>query len=303
MRILIIGLGRMGYSLAEQLESEGHKVYGIDENPSSVEKARNKLDIMALQGSGCSLSTLRDLGIENAELAIAASGSDEVNIVSCLVARELGVKRCIARIESKELANNLREMPLSSLGIDEFVNPREETVKRLADIVHTPGTTMTAEFDNGKFQLRGLRVKKDSQLTSRPLAELQALFVEHFLVSAVQRDDELIIPRGGFTIQIGDIVYILLKTNTFDNFLSLFEFDTSITRKVFIYGATDIGVELALKLEKEIKEVTLIEEDWQARQEASLELQKTAVIDGSAQDMSLMQDLKSLYRRFFYRSK
>ena len=101
MRILIVGLGRMGYSLAEQLESEGHKVYGIDSDISKVEKARIKLDIMVAHGSGCSLSTLRELNVEGVDLAIAASGSDEVNVVSCLVARELGVKRCIARIESE----------------------------------------------------------------------------------------------------------------------------------------------------------------------------------------------------------
>ncbi|WP_461752633.1 Trk system potassium transporter TrkA [Methanocorpusculum sp.] len=299
MRILIIGLGRMGYSLAEQLESEGHRVYGIDTNKENVERASIKLDIMCVHGSGCSLSTLRELDIEGADLVIAASGSDEINIVSCLVARELGIKRCIARIESEELANNLREMPPSALGIDEFVNPREETVRRMADIVRTPGTTMTAEFDEGKFQLRGLRVEKDSQLTSRPLVELQALFVEHFLVPAVQRGDTLIIPRGDFTIKTGDVVYVLLKTNTFQNFLSLFEFANTKTRRVFIYGGSQLGIELVHTLEKTIPEVILLEEDWDKRQQASSQISKSAIINGSPQDMTLMQDLKISNADFF----
>ncbi len=299
MRILIIGLGRMGYSLAEQLESEGHRVYGIDTDKESVERASVKLDIMVVQGSGCSLSTLRELDVEGADLAIAASGSDEINIVSCLVARELGIKRCIARIESEELANNLREMPLSSLGIDEFVNPREETVRRLADIIRTPGTTMTAEFDDGKFQLRGLRVEKESQLTSRPLVELQPLFVEHFLVPAVQRGDQLIIPRGNFTIQTGDIIYVLLQTNTFKHFMSLFEFDHSRTKRVFVYGASMLGIELVEALESTIPEVILLEEDWNKRQNASLQIHNSAIINGSPQDMTLMQDLKISTADFF----
>ena len=238
--------------------------------------------------------------MENADLAIAASGSDEVNIVSCLVARELGIKRCIARIESEELANNLREMPLSALGIDEFVNPREETVRRLADIVRTPGTTMTAEFDDGKFQLRGLRVEKESQLTSRPLVELQALFVEHFLVPAVQRGDQLIIPRGNFTIRTGDVVYILLQTDTFQNFLSLFEFDSNKTKRVFVFGASQLGIELVETLEKTIPgALILLEEDWDRRENASSQIIKSPIINGSAQDMTLMQDLKIATADFF----
>ena len=299
MRILIIGLGRMGYSLAEQLESEGHKVYGIDTDKANVERASIKLDIMCVQGSGCSLSTLRELNLEEADLAIAASGSDEVNIVSCLVARELGIKRCIARIESEELVSNLREMPLTTLGIDEFVNPREETVRRLADIVRTPGTTMTAEFDNSKFQLRGLRVEKNSQLTSRPLVELQALFVEHFLVAAVQRGDQLIIPRGDFTIQTGDVIYVLLQTDTFQNFMSLFEFNNVKTKRVFVYGGSQLGIELVEALEKYVPEVILIEENWDKRQKATAHINKSAIINGSPQDMTLMKDLKISNADFF----
>ena len=190
-------------------------------------------------------------------------------------------------------------MPLTSLGIDEFVNPREETVRRLADIIRTPGTTMTAEFDDGKFQLRGLRVENDSQLTSRPLVELQALFVEHFLVSAVQRGDDLIIPRGNFTIQTGDVVYILLTTNTFHNFLSLFGFNTDKTKRVFIYGGSKLGIELVQALEKTVPEVILLEEEWEKRQFASSQIKHSSIINGSPQDTTLMQDLKISTADFF----
>lgn len=292
MKILIVGLGRMGYSLAEQLDREGHAVYAIDHDPVCVERARVRLDIMAIKGSGCSLNDLRELGVTDADLAIAASGWDEVNVVSCLVARELGVKRCIARIESTELADNLREMPASSLGVDEFVNPRHETVNRLIDIIKTPGTTMTAEFDEGRVQLRGLRVEKDSQLTGMPLMALKALFVEHFLVPAVLRGEDLIVPKGDFTIQTGDVIYLILRTEMFEPFLDLFEFPNKQAKRVFVYGARGIGLDLCREIEKEIPDVILLDEDWDLRKQASSVLHKTSIIDGSPRDQNLMTDLK-----------
>lgn len=282
----------MGYSLAEQLDREGHAVYAIDTDPVAVEKARARLDIMVTCGSGCSISTLRELGVEKADLIIAASGSDEINIVSSLVAKELGIKRCISRLESAELVGNLREMSLATMGIDEFVNPREETVRRLCHIIRTPGTTMSAEFADGSVELRGLRVEHESQLTQLPLISLQALFVEHFLVSAVQRGQDLIIPKGDFQIQIGDIIHVILQKNIFKEFLTLFEFDRQRTRRVFVYGAQGIGLDLCRELERDIDDIILIDEDWNLRKQASNFLQKTSIIDGSPRDNILMQDLK-----------
>jgi len=292
LKILIVGLGRMGYSLAEQLDREGHAVYAVDHRNDAVERARARLDIMVACGSGCSIKVLQELGAQNADLIIAASGSDEVNIVSCLVAREIGVKRSISRLESRDLVENLREMPLSSLGIDEFVNPREETVKRLCQIIRTPGTTMSAEFAGGDVELRGLRVEHESQLTQLPLMALQALFVEHFLVSAVQREQELIIPKGDFQIQVGDIIHVVLHKSIFRQFLELFDFEKQRARKIFVYGAKGIGLDLCRELEDDLQDIVLIDEDWDQRKKASAFLKKTSIIDGSPRDNILMQDLK-----------
>ncbi len=292
MRIVIVGLGRMGYSLAQQLDSEEHTVYAVDPVSTQVELARTRLDIMAVCGSGCNLEVMKDLGVEGADLLIAVSGSDEVNIVSCLISRELGVQRRIARIESHDLAKNLRHIPPSVLAVDEFVNPREVTVGRLHEIVSTPGTTMSAEFARGEILLRGLWVEKTSELTEHPLMELQSLFADHFLVAAVKRGENLFVPKGAFRIEVGDNIFVVLNATMLDSFLRQFHFTKPKTRRVFAYGAHGIALDLCQRLEREIADVVLLDQDWNRRKRASDFLKNTSIIDGSPLDRTLMVELK-----------
>lgn len=292
MRIGIVGGGRMGFALAQQLDHEGHEIYLVDPRADQVELARVRLDAMAREGSGCDLELLREMGLTGADLWIAVSGSDEVNIVSCLVARELGAKRRIARIESSELAENMRSIPPAVLGVDEFVNPREVTVERLHHIVSTPGTTMSAEFEEGKIVLRGLWVEEGSQLTGSPLASLQALFADHFLVAAVKRGENLFVPSGQFQIQAGDVVYVVMAAGLLEEFLETFHFQVAPSTRVFLFGASDIALDLALRLEDSFRDVVLLADEREACDRAASLLPKTSVIHGSPLDQDLMIDLK-----------
>jgi trk system potassium uptake protein TrkA len=298
MRAIIVGLGRMGFSLAQELDTEGHAVSVIEPRPDRIEMAQKRLDVMPFEGSGCSREMLTAAQAEGADLLLAVSGSDEVNIVSCLLARELGVRRRIARIESKNLikdVNDLREV----LGIDEFVTPRRVTIERLHRILLTPGTTESAEFAGGRIVLRAMRVEEKSDLTNQTLASLRERFPGIFLVTAVRRGDDLFVPKGSFEIRTGDVVYVVTSADLLDEFLARFNLHGPRSRRVFVYGATDLGMELSRVLIAEKFDAVLLEEDEQLCELAADRLPRTAVIQGSPLDRELMLDLKIGTSTFF----
>jgi len=291
MRVVVVGAGRMGFSLAQRLDEEGHEVFLLDTDPRRIERARLRLDVMAVIGSGTSLRALRELGAERADLLVAASGSDEVNLVACLMARRLGVERRIARVGSSRLVEDLREAGSDVLGVDDFINPTRVAIDRLRRIVITPATIESAEFAEGAIVLRALRVEEGAEIAAAPLSQLNALFADEFRVAAVRRGGELIVPTGEFQITPGDIVYVVMRAGSLESFLAVFRFRRSVTRRVFLYGAEEIGVGLAAALEDEVDDILLIDPDPGACDLASQRLRTANVVRGSPLDQPLLKDL------------
>lgn len=186
MRILIVGAGRMGFSLAQRLDEERHDITVIDPDAANTECVRTRLDVMAVNGSGSSLRDLREAGAEKTDLLIAASGSDEVNIISCLLGRQLGIPKRMARVESDALLEDLAQIDQEVLGVSEFVNPARVAVNRLQHMILTPGTTESAEFAGGAIVLRALRLESGAPLTKAPLSDIHNQLDIEFRVVAVR---------------------------------------------------------------------------------------------------------------------
>lgn len=292
MKIVIVGAGRMGFQLAEQLDKEGHRVFLIDHDRERIEAAKARLDVMAVVGSGSRLRTYRELDVGDAHLLVAATDSDEVNFVACLLARHLGIQRRIARVQSTQLVHDLREVDASVLGVDEVINAVEVTVNRLLQLVLTPNTTESAEFAGGKIVLRALRVTEDSPLIGIPMEQLHNRFRKNFLIAAVQRERELIVPKGDFELQNGDIFHVVMRPENLERFLEVFQFPKQRNRKVMVFGATATGRELCRRLERRVRDVLLIDPSYTACERAGRDLSRTSVIHGSALDKALMHDLK-----------
>jgi len=291
VQIVIVGLGQMGFSLAEELDKEGHDVSGVEPMRDRVEMARTRLDIMAIRGSGVSRAVLREAGAEKADLIVAVSGSDEVNIVSCLIGRKLGIQKRLARIESRLLVKEMHDLH-GILGIDEFFAPRPVAVEHLTRILTAPGTIESAEFAGGRIILRGLRVDSSSKLTSAPLSDVRETFPEKFLVTAVRRDQDLVVPTGDFQVREGDIIYVTMNVAAFRNFLSAFNLQRFPDRRIIIYGASEVGLDLCRRLAQLKYDVVLLEEDEGKCERAAEFLPLTSVIHGQPLDSGLMQDLK-----------
>lgn len=291
MQVVIVGLGQMGFSLAHQLDDEGHDVSGVDPRPDRVELAGARLDVLAVRGSGVSRDALDAAKAQGADLMVAVSGSDEVNIVSCLIGRELGIKRKIARIQSNVLAAEMGDLH-DVLGVDDFVTPGRVTVKHLSRVITAPGTTDSAEFAHGRIILRGLRVEGKSVLSSGPLSEVRKRFPEKFLVTAVRRENDIFVPSGDFRVEEGDVVYVSMKAEVFDDFLEAFGLQSPPVRRVVIAGASDIGLDLCAEMADCKYDIVLLEEDRRRCDEAAEALPYASVIHGSPLDRGLMLDLK-----------
>lgn len=297
MRIVVVGVGRMGFSLAQELDSEGHEVSVVDPRADRAELAHTRLDVMAVAGSGCSRDMLRRAGAEDADLLLAVSGSDEVNIVSCLLARELGAKKRIARIESQSVKDvyDLRGV----LGVDEFVTPRQITVARLLRILTVPGTTESAEFAGGRVILRAIRVEETSPLTAAPLSTVRELMPDVFLVTVVRRGEEFVVPTGAFRVEVGDVIYVVMRAPVFDRFLSTFKLRRPTSRRVFVLGASEVGLEFCARLAERRHDILLLEEDRAACERAAERLPRAVVIHGSSLDRDLLLDLNIGESTFF----
>lgn len=292
MRIVLIGAGRMGFALAQEFDKEGHEVYLVDTNPARVERARTHLDVMAAVGSGSSLKLLRELGVADADLMIATSTSDEINLIACLLGRELGIHRRIARVNNADLVQDLNAIGKEVHGVDEIINPMQITIDRLYDMVASPGTTEAAEFANGAIVLRALRVETSSELTEVPLWSLAAIFGDHFLVTAVRRDQDLLIPGGNFQIAVGDVIYVVMEASLLPRFLQVFRFQRALAKCAAVFGIRPLSIALCERLEKEIPDVLLLDRSEELCRMAAQRLQRTSVICGSALDRDFMEDLK-----------
>jgi trk system potassium uptake protein TrkA len=280
----------MGFGLAQELDREGHHVSVVDPRPDRAETAHTRLDVMAFTGSGCSREVLCQAGAEGSDLLIAVSGSDEVNIVSCLIARELGVPHRVARIESPDLSEEVPHLR-SVLGVDEFINPRRIAAERLHRIVSRPGITESAEFADGRIVLTALRVDTPSPLTQATLAEIRRRFVERFVVTAVRRRKDFVVPTGSFRIEGGDIVYVVTHADMLDRFLTLVNPSLHDRSQVFTYGASVVALHLCRRLSEEKRESVLLDDDPERCGHAADQLRRTSVVRGSPLDRDLMIDL------------
>jgi len=289
----------MGFALAQELDEEGHEVVVMDRDPSRIDLARTQLDVLGIAGSGLNLRGLREAGLESADLLIATTGLDEVNIVACLLAREIGVRRRIARVHFQDLIEDIAEVELSVLGVDELVNPAEVTVRQLFDMVRTPGTLETAEFADGAMVLRGLRVLPHSRFLKAPLQGLRAMTKHPFVITGVRRGEQFLVPKGDFSAEEHDIIYVVTAAPHLQAFLRAFGFRQRRDQRVIIYGASTIGRHLAARLELVEREVMLIEPSHEKCARASEELRHTSVIHGTPLDSHLMEALNVAEADYF----
>ena len=289
MKIVIVGNGKVGYSLAEQLVAEHHDVTVVDIHEQHLNNASDALDLMVLQGNGVSAATLREAGAASADLLVATTNSDEVNMVCCLTAKNLGTKYTIARIRTPEYNINLSELR-KNLKIDMVINPENATAIEITRLIRFPAATNIESFCRGRVELMGFRLQEGDFLIGKPLYSLDNSIKQlSMLFCAADRGGELIIPKGSFVPQVGDTLYVLGQPHSLDRFFRTLGRYTSRVNRAFILGGgkiTSFLVPMLDKLGVQTKVVELREDRCRALSERFPEI---TVIRGDGTDPELLE--------------
>lgn len=291
MKILIVGAGAVGFNLAKQLSKEGHDISVVEKSQDLVRQISEKLDVRVVSGSASSPTILEAAGIKDTDILLAVTNSDEINMVACMIAHNYGVKMKIARIRSPEFNDDQPVIHQNGFHIDHVVNPEKITVNSILNIIGTPGAIYVADFTEGDILLRGFNVPDDAPLAGKKLSELKEIeSTDSFLIVAIQRNEEMVIPTGETKILPRDNIFVLVAKAALPYFLPMVNRRADEVEKVVIYGVNRASIELAKKLEDQKIGVTIIEPDREKTQQAATILDKTIILQGNALDIDLLKE-------------
>lgn len=292
MRIVIVGAGAVGFNLAAELSREGYDVAVIEKNPKLIKRLKDKLDVQTVLGSGTEVDSLKEAGIEGAQFLIAVTNIDEVNQVACMMANTFKVPRKIARIRNKDFTCKDPVISKREFHINRIINPDEITIDYVLKIMETPGASDAGDFASGEILLRGFNITGDEGIHDQPLYALKEKYSEYpFLIVAIHRDDDIIIPKGTDVLKPGDTVYLIMTRDVFPLIRKLLPKGKDKTEKAIVAGAGRIGLELALRLEQTVDSVVLIDEDKDLCLTASRLLKKGLVVRGDLMDEGVAQEI------------
>jgi trk system potassium uptake protein TrkA len=296
--IIIIGAGEVGYHLASRLSKENQDVVIIDRDLEKVRRVQNTLDVQAIHGSGSSISVLRQAGISDASMIIAVTNSDEVNMISCLVAGvQDQVPKKIARVRDPAYASIFPLFDKEHLDIDLVINPDHEVVEMIHKLVEVPGAVEVVDFGEGKVRMVGLPLVPGSPLAGKSLAELSRLYPQSgVLIVAVQKGEKVFIPRGPDVLEANDLLFVVMEREKTQEALESFGKRRPSIKRVMILGGTLIGVELASQLEKMGIQVKIIEQNEARCQEIAEKCTRALVLRGDAtyQDLLLEENVAEM---------
>ena len=288
MYIIIIGAGEVGYNLGKMLCYEKHDVVLIEQDQQRLKRAQDNLDIQVIAGSGSSFSVLEKAGISKADLMVAVTNDDEVNLLACIIAGKYDVKKKIARVRNPEFT--MPESPLNAgtLGIDLIIHPESEVAGAVVKLLKQTAATDIIEFENGRLVLVGIKLDHKCQILEQSLAQVVDSYTDlAFRTVAIQRRDRTIIPRGSDIFMNGDRVYVTARRENMSEILRLAGKENVRMENVMILGGGQTGAEIAHRLEDEVN-IKIIESNTDKTEMLADRLEKSLVIRGDGRDINLL---------------
>jgi trk system potassium uptake protein TrkA len=292
MKAIVVGGGLVGSTLAEKLARDGNDVIVVEQNRELIADLNERLDVQTIHGNGATIPVLMQAGIENADLLLATTNSDEANMVVALVGSVIfKVPRVAARLRDPEHEEGFRRIAREPGGDRVAINPDMAAVDKILSLMPVPGAVDVVSFFDGKLLVAGFHIKPDSEFAGLLLSHLRLLFpATPVLVVAIRRDGRWRVPYGDDEIRAGDLVYFAVDPAELDNVLVLLGVRRGAERRVMVAGATRIGVNLSRRLEEDGVPVTLIDERREACEKAAAVLDDTLVIHGSPTDRELLRE-------------
>ena len=295
MKIIIAGASKIGRSIAAILASEGHDITVIDDNSEIISTVSNSLDVICVEGSAVNPETLREAGAAHADLLMAATQTDEVNMVCGTIARKLGTKHVIARIRDPQYLNQV-DFFREALGLSVIVNPEFECAKEISRILRFPGAVRVDSFSKGSVEMVEHRIRENGKLKGLMLKDLVSVFGAKVLVSVVERGGEAFIPNGNFVLNAGDRLSITGTSAELRKFFAATGQYQKPVKKVMIMGGGRISVYLTRLLEASGMSVTVVDRDRSRCDELCDLLPNTRILHGDATktDFLLEEGLESV---------
>ena len=298
LNIIIVGCGKVGMTLIEQLSKEGHDITIIDKNAAKVQEMSNLYDIMGLVGNGASYSVQMEAGIENADLIIAVTASDELNLLCCTVAKQVGDCAAIARVRtpdySKE-AGYLRE----KLGLTMIINPELEASLETARILYLPTALEVNSFAHGQAEIVKFKIPDGNLLDGMTIATLGKSITNEILICAIEREGEVYIPGGNFQMAKDDIVSFVAPRRHIRSFLKKIGFKTKQVKDAMIVGGGKASYYLAKQLIAMGIDVKIIEQNKERCEELSILLPEAIIINGDGTDEEVLREEGIEYAQAF----
>ncbi len=290
MHVVIIGAGEVGGFLAERLRAEGLDVVMVESDPAKSREIGAELDIQVITGSGSNPSVLVEAGIDRASILAAVTQNDEVNLIASLVAKEHGVETTVVRVESDGLRDESSASLIAAVGADVVVDPDAETADEILELIHSTGADEVYPMAQGELVVLGAVVAEGAVLANRTLEEIGRSMGDdnEFLVGALTRDGETVVPGGAQIILPGDHVRVLCKSQAQQKLLTMLGVGGNPAQKVMILGGGAVGERLAKRLEYEGVSVVMIERDARRAQHLSQCFQRTLVVQGDVTDTELL---------------
>ena len=289
MKIIIVGAGQVGYHLAETLSQEDQDVVVIDSNANRAEQIGDRLDVLSVAGSGASVRVLEAAGVADAELFLAVTNKDEVNIIGCLAADRLGVRRKVARISSPEFYIEGSVLSREHLGIDLMINPERESARETFELLSSEGATELVSFAKGKVFLIGMRVMPGAHVAGKTLSQLDEEFQgRQYTTVAINRDGETEIPNGSSRIEAGDHIFLLSPADQMRALPALAGYEPYQLKRVMIAGGSQEAVYLARTLSEHGVAYSILDIDRARCVELSSMLPEALVLQGDATDAELL---------------
>lgn len=288
MKILIAGCGKVGLTLAQHLSAENHDVTIVDTRDAALKRASDTLDVMCLKGSATSMPVLRQAQADRSDVVIAATGSDEINMLCCHCAKRLGVKYAAARVRNAEYSADMEGLK-TELGINLVINPEHAAAVEISRLIRLPSAANIETFRRGEVELVGFPTQEGDFLNGQPLSQLAPVLRPlSILFCAVERGEEFFIPGGNFVIQKGDTVYVMGEPAGISQFFRRLGRDVQKIRSVFIVGGGRIAYYLIRQLKGFGLKVKLVEKDEARCRQIAEQFPQALVICGDGTDPELL---------------
>lgn len=287
MRIIIVGCGNVGATLAEQLSKEGHNITVIDTRERLVQNVSNTFDVMGIIGNGASFNVQTEAGVDTADLLIAVTGSDELNLLCCLIAKKAGDCHTIARVRNPVYSREIGFIK-EELGLSMVINPEFAAAMEIGRVLKFPSAVKIDTFAKGRIELIRYRIRENSVLHNMPLKDISGKLHCDVLVCVVERGEKVVIPDGNFILQEKDTISIVASVQNAMKFFKKLGAATTSAKNVIIIGGGETAFYLSKQLISMGIQVKIIEKDKERCEELSELLPEALIIYGDGTDRDLL---------------